>query len=460
MCTLNAPFNCSNMLTLATKIVQADYEPVPESYGYSPLLLSTIRKCIEADPSKRPDIVGVAAHIADRMLIHLDTEHRSRIQLSSRLEREKRRTQKHYYEANRNMQNYHRLFLVSQERYDKLVNLASSGGATSIKNDEETDSADTSVFNEIQDTDGEDPQSLAEWVSEDDSSEGDQPARSNVPRPPEGYPKGQRAKGHLESINQQLTLEIPSKCSRDSGISSGDPSPNTPQTNSPSPHCVSASAATKTSNHSPQFTRPKSYPGGQRSVAGAAGAQLQGLRKTSAGVRMRPTSATPGTLTISPRKVREINDPISQMLNQLHKIIYITQLPPTLCHNQKRKVVERFKRILFAPQSTSYNLKNELKKLLSGSRECVDINLGSEKLARQISREQTEVFDEKSGTTQVMHTEEMITYEQMHAIIESELMESGYYNMSPSSSAASPKVRAHPMQSASDLYTSFLASKP
>ena len=40
---------------------------------------------------------------------------------------------RHFYEANKNMQNYHRLFQVSQERYDKLVNLASSGGASSIK---------------------------------------------------------------------------------------------------------------------------------------------------------------------------------------------------------------------------------------------------------------------------------------------------------------------------------------
>lgn len=32
------------------------------------------------------------------------------------------------------------------------------------------------------------------------------------------------------------------------------------------------------------------------------------------------------TLSISPRKVRQINDPISQILNQLHKIIFITQV--------------------------------------------------------------------------------------------------------------------------------------
>ncbi len=40
------------------------------------------------------------------------------------------------------MQNYHRLYsVVSQERYDKLVNLQSSGGAQSIKDDAESDVA-------------------------------------------------------------------------------------------------------------------------------------------------------------------------------------------------------------------------------------------------------------------------------------------------------------------------------
>ena len=40
---------------------------------------------------------------------------------------------RHYLEANRNMQNYHRLFWASQERYDKLMNLSSSGGAASLR---------------------------------------------------------------------------------------------------------------------------------------------------------------------------------------------------------------------------------------------------------------------------------------------------------------------------------------
>ena len=33
------------------------------------------------------------------------------------------------------MQNYHRMYIVSQERYDKLANLQSSGGAQSIKDE-------------------------------------------------------------------------------------------------------------------------------------------------------------------------------------------------------------------------------------------------------------------------------------------------------------------------------------
>ena len=35
------------------------------------------------------------------------------------------------------MQNYHRMYIVSQERYDKLANLQSSGGAQSIKDEGE-----------------------------------------------------------------------------------------------------------------------------------------------------------------------------------------------------------------------------------------------------------------------------------------------------------------------------------
>ena len=39
-----------------------------------------------------------------------------------------------------------------------------------------------------------------------------------------------------------------------------------------------------------------------------------------------PLASAAATLSISPRKVRQINDPILQILHQLHKIIFITQV--------------------------------------------------------------------------------------------------------------------------------------
>ena len=41
-------------------------------------------------------------------------------------------------------------------------------------------------------------------------------------------------------------------------------------------------------------------------------------------------------LSISPNRIREINDPCSRILNQLHKILFISQLPPSMEGELKR----------------------------------------------------------------------------------------------------------------------------
>jgi hypothetical protein len=41
-------------------------------------------------------------------------------------------------------------------------------------------------------------------------------------------------------------------------------------------------------------------------------------------------------LSISPHRVREISDPASLLLNQLHKVLFIDQLPPSLAQNHVR----------------------------------------------------------------------------------------------------------------------------
>uniref|UniRef100_A0A672G0T0 Protein kinase domain-containing protein n=1 Tax=Salarias fasciatus TaxID=181472 RepID=A0A672G0T0_SALFA len=68
-------------------------------------------------------------------------------------------------------------------------------------------------------------------------------------------------------------------------------------------------------------------------------------------------------ICVSQKKLRQIDDPIQRLLVQLHKIIYITQLPPDPHHNVKRRLVERFKKSLFHFGSDPCNLKVELSKV-------------------------------------------------------------------------------------------------
>uniref|UniRef100_A0A8C3DH31 Uncharacterized protein n=1 Tax=Corvus moneduloides TaxID=1196302 RepID=A0A8C3DH31_CORMO len=62
-------------------------------------------------------------------------------------------------------------------------------------------------------------------------------------------------------------------------------------------------------------------------------------------------------IAASQRKVRQISDPVHQILIQLHKIIFLTQLPPAF------------------QQSNPCNLKSEIKNLLQGSPELIEPNI-------------------------------------------------------------------------------------
>uniref|UniRef100_A0A3Q1HFY5 Serine/threonine-protein kinase Nek10 n=1 Tax=Anabas testudineus TaxID=64144 RepID=A0A3Q1HFY5_ANATE len=82
-------------------------------------------------------------------------------------------------------------------------------------------------------------------------------------------------------------------------------------------------------------------------------------------------------ICVSQKKLRQIDDPIQRLLVQLHKIIYITQLPPASHNNVKRRIIEKFKKSLFHCGSDPYNLKVELSKLLQASPELMDLGLTS-----------------------------------------------------------------------------------
>uniref|UniRef100_A0A8C0BXS1 Serine/threonine-protein kinase Nek10 n=1 Tax=Buteo japonicus TaxID=224669 RepID=A0A8C0BXS1_9AVES len=135
MATLNPPFYSTNMLSLATKIVGAVYEPVPEGL-YSEKLSFIIKRCLTPDAEARPDIVEVSSLLSDVMMKYLDVLSTSHLMLEKKLDRERRRTQRYFMEANRNAVTYHhQLSVLSQKNYKKLSLHSSSSGAASCKSE-------------------------------------------------------------------------------------------------------------------------------------------------------------------------------------------------------------------------------------------------------------------------------------------------------------------------------------
>ncbi|WAQ94181.1 NEK10-like protein, partial [Mya arenaria] len=342
MCVLDPPFFNTNMLTLVKNIVEGVYKPIPDGL-YSDRLVGIVKSCICPNADRRPDTVELASGMSDLVLRHMDTLQQTQSNLQRKLDRERRKTQKHFVEANQCMQKYHRLF-VSPEHYDKLSNLGGSGGAVGFKeglNDSAYDSQISPSVNSPEDTE------QGGWTSDDDScpsSEYESQSRESSAGSSRGGQGGVVRRN--KTLSQLPPVPTPPKISRDSGFGSGDPSPIS--VNSPASH-----------EDTRRYLRSNSTP-----VAVNGRGKKAGKSKSA------------NTLTISNRHVRQVNDPISQMLHTLHKIIYISQLPPTLNPNPKRRVIERFKRALFAPQSSSVNLKGELHKLNTGSRDVIDLNLG------------------------------------------------------------------------------------
>jgi NIMA (never in mitosis gene a)-related kinase len=95
LCCLEPPFCTSNMLALATKITQADYdqERIARN-GYSQLVTLVVQSCLVVEPTKRADIVGVAALIAEKILTYTDAIRYKCVSLEKKLEKEKNKTQK------------------------------------------------------------------------------------------------------------------------------------------------------------------------------------------------------------------------------------------------------------------------------------------------------------------------------------------------------------------------------
>uniref|UniRef100_A0A8D0DQ43 NIMA related kinase 10 n=1 Tax=Salvator merianae TaxID=96440 RepID=A0A8D0DQ43_SALMN len=370
MATLNPPFYSTNMLSLATKIVEATYEPIAEG-TYSEKVSTVIKRCLTPDAENRPDIVEVSSMISDVMMKYLDGLSVSQLVLERKLERERRRTQRYFMEANRNAVTcHHQLSVLSHEHYEKSSLSSSSSGAASFKS-EFSENADLLTENFHQSSGKDEEKSCEETLLDDNFT--------------------------LENSEKDVFSEIDDELDISDNSSSSSSSPLKESAFGIIKRSFSAS------ERQPQARDYIGFPGS----------------------RPRPASAG---IAVSQRKVRQISDPIQQILVQLHKIIYITQLPPTLHGNAKRRVIERFKKSLFSQQSNPCNLKSEIKKLLQGSPELIEPNFLTADchLFLHSSGGNTLVLDERPGFPNTF--DEGMTYEQMQTVIEDVLEECGYYN--------------------------------
>ncbi|KAM7176727.1 serine/threonine-protein kinase Nek10 isoform 8-T8 [Macrochelys suwanniensis] len=329
--------------------------------------------CLTPDAETRPDIVEVSSMISDVMMKYLDGLSTSQFALEKKLERERRRTQRYFMEANRNAVTCHQqLAILSHEHSEKSSLSSSSSGAASFKS-ELSESTDIPTEN-FHPTCGKDEDRTCDEILSDDN-----------------YTLENSEKDVFSELDDELDISDNSSSS------------------SSSPLKESAFGIIKRS-----FSASERQPQ-TRDYIGCLGS------------RTRPASAG---IAVSQRKVRQISDPIQQILIQLHKIIYITQLPPALHCNLKRRVIERFKKSLFSQQSNPCNLKLEVKKLLQGSPELIEPNffIADCHLLLHSSGGNILAPDNRTSFPGSFDMEEGMTYEQLQSVIEEVLEESGYYN--------------------------------
>ncbi|OXB77746.1 UNVERIFIED_CONTAM: hypothetical protein H355_013134 [Colinus virginianus] len=345
MATLNPPFYSTNMLSLATKIVGAVYEPVPDGL-YSEKVSFTIRRCLTPDAETRPDIVEVSSLLSDVMMKYLDVLSTSHLMLEKKLDRERRRTQRYFTESNRYaVARQHQLSILPQNHYYKLRLPGSTSGTATCKSDF-SENVDILAENSQSTCRKDEKRADEEILIEDNSS--------------------------LENSEKDLFSEL------DDDLDILD------------------NSSASSSSH------------------------------------LKETSFASAGIAVSQRKVRQISDPVQQILIQLHKIIFITQLPPALQCNLKRRIIERFKKSLFSQQSNPCNLKSEMKKLLQGSPELIDTNFFTADwhMVLLSSAGNVLVPEDRKGIVGTSDIAGGMTYEQLQTLIEEVLEESGYYNFS------------------------------
>lgn len=302
-------------------LVEHRYPALPEE-SCSEILRRTVAACLTPDPKKRPDIEQVCGIIAPLLLRELDACNAIVARRDRELEKERKRRQRHVMEASRNMEQYYRLFNASQD--------PGLGGNPSTPTSG-TQSPLKLSFRDTLPSLPEDGPGAEVHRRRPASVASSRPASATHGRSVPPSPMVSVV-GPLDGSGRWRggrTLTTHGSSSSQDSVFQSDASPEAGAEGAPVPPSPSKHAS-----------------------RGASSARLRSSRGSTAGGR--PTA---GSIAIAPSKVRQISDPASQLLNQLHKIIYVTQLPPDSAPNVARHVIELYKRALFSRRNKSLSLK-------------------------------------------------------------------------------------------------------
>jgi hypothetical protein len=152
-------------------------------------------------------------------------------------------------------------------------------------------------------------------------------------------------------------------------------------------------------------------------------------------------TANSATITVASNRVHSVRDPAELLLQQLHKLVFVSNLPPLVDRSSKsrhRAAVQRYHKLIFGPsglnssdvilsETGSRHLKEELKKLSSSSAETIDFEARSSGLLSAFNE-----MANASLTISLVGNETAtprVTYEALHRYIEEALSDSSYYKV-------------------------------
>ncbi|KAG1662637.1 hypothetical protein FOA52_009622 [Chlamydomonas sp. UWO 241] len=287
---LKPPFDGTNPLSVASRIVEGSYEPVcdpPGGPAYSAQLKQLVRVMMTVDPNKRPSTEEVGSLIVSQLMGQLERVSLSEQRLARTLTMER---------AQRRGESGHGAGLASPAQRGTPQQARAPSGRLG-----------------------------APWLAADaqpSSSGHASPARPVAPAARDAATPGLTARrGQLT----ELTI---------------DPS--------------GAGVAGGTGGGLSGGQSPTDGPGGPPS---GGHAQLLGSF----------TGGGPGgrTVSIASSRLKPVGDPLTNILSQLHKVMWVEQLPPGLARDPRRRCLEAFRRLLFAPGSGPPSLKLHLAKLVA-----------------------------------------------------------------------------------------------